>query len=169
MDHFSEYAIPILGLRDGQYPFEYVLDSKFFARFEGAPISDAHFDVQVQLDKRTSILVFGMQLKGTLNTICDQCTASIQLPLLNEIELIVKHNETESDDDEVVFIHPSSTHFNLAKYLYEFAVISLPIVNRYDCENDLPLPCNLDVINKLNEIADHNDNSGIWDALKELK
>lgn len=169
MDHFSEFSIPILGLRDGEYRYQYQLDRSFFSRFEDAPIQECQLEVDVQLDKRPSMLIFSMQLNGTMASVCDQCTAQIALPLENEMELIVKHSETSGEDDEVVFIHPSTSHFNLAKYLYEFAVLSLPIVHTYDCEDADPRPCNMDVINKLNEFIEPEEDNPIWDALKGLK
>ena len=169
MDHFSEFSIPILGLRDGEYQFDYQLDSSFFSRFEDSPITDADLHVAVQLDKRSSMLIWDMQLKGTTAAVCDKCTVPIRLPLDDEMELIVKHSETPNEDDEVVFIHPSTSHFNLAKYLYEFAVLSLPLVNVYDCQSDENPPCNFDILEKIEKNRDHNSDNPVWDVLKDIK
>jgi uncharacterized protein len=169
MDHFSEFSIPILGLKDGEYRYEYQLDSSFFLRFEDSPIDKANLSVDVFLDKRASMMVLDMQLTGTVAAICDRCTAAIDLPIDQQMELIVKNSETPSEDDEVVFIHPSQTHFNFARYFYEFAVISLPIVNTFDCEEQPNPPCRLDVLAKIAENSETPIDNPIWDALKQIK
>jgi uncharacterized metal-binding protein YceD (DUF177 family) len=169
MEHFPEFSIPVKGLSDGEYQYAYQLDSSFFAKFEDAPLTDANLKVDLQLDKRSSMMLMSMQLSGTMPAICDQCTAPINLPLRNEMELIVKHSEeTEEEDDEVVFIHPNTSHFNVAKYLYEFAVLSLPIVNTYDCAGEKERPCDMKVLEKLGQVKAHNEDSPIWDALKDF-
>jgi uncharacterized metal-binding protein YceD (DUF177 family) len=168
MEHFPEFSIPILGLRDGEYQYAYQLDSSFFSKFEDEPITEADLKVDLQVDKRPSMMVISMQLSGTMPAICDQCTAPINLPLQNEMELIVKHSETPGEDGDVVLIHPSTSHFNFAKYLYEFAVLSLPIVNTYDCVSDEPRPCDMVVLAKINEISEYDEDNSIWDALKDI-
>ncbi len=169
MDHFSEFSIPVLGLRDGEYRYEYQLDRSFFSRFEDAPIGDALIDVVLLLEKRSSMLILDVELDGVVAANCDKCTAPIQLPLESRQELIVKHSETPGEDDEVVFIHPSTSHFNVAKYFYEFCVLALPIVNVYDCERDEPLPCNLGVLEKLRQFKPDEGDNPFLDVLKKMK
>jgi uncharacterized protein len=169
MDHFSEYSIPILGLRDGEYRFEYQLDRSFFSRFDDSPIGEAESAVILHLEKRTSMMILDIDLEGWVASVCDKCTAPIQLPIQSETELVVKHSETPGEDDEVVFIHPATSHFNVAKYLYEYTVLALPIVSAYDCENDDPLPCDMEVLNKLNQVKPDDDSDNPFlDALKDF-
>lgn len=169
MDHFSEFSIPVLGLRDGEYRYEYQLDRSFFSRFEDAPIGDAQIEVVLLLEKRSSMMILDIDLNGVIAAICDKCTAPIQLPIESSQELIVKHSETPGEDDEVVFIHPSTSHFNVAKYFYEFCVLALPIVNVYDCENDEPRPCNFEVLDKLNQIKPDEGDNPFLDVLKNFE
>jgi uncharacterized metal-binding protein YceD (DUF177 family) len=168
MDHFSEYSIPILGLRDGDHQFEYRLDNAFFARFEESPIGAANLRAVLNLEKRTSMMILHMELDGTIDAICDKCTAAIDLPISEEMELIVKHNETPGEDDDVVFIHPSTSHFNVAKYFYEFAVLTLPIVNVYDCDQDDTPPCDFEVLKKLESYKSVDGDNPFRDALKDI-
>ncbi|MBK7939656.1 MAG: DUF177 domain-containing protein [Lewinellaceae bacterium] len=96
----------------------------------------------------------------------------MDLPLNDNRELIVKYGEAEEeddDDDEVVFIQREASEFNVAKYLYEFAVLALPITNIYDCQNDPNPPCNFDILKYLNSETDEQKPDSVWDALKDLK
>jgi uncharacterized metal-binding protein YceD (DUF177 family) len=84
--------------------------------------------------------------------------------------LVVKYGDAEGDeDDEVVFISRDTPEFNVAPYLYEFAVLALPITNTYDCESDPNPPCNRDVLKYLENEADEGKSNPLWDALKGLK
>lgn len=170
MDPFLPYSIPIQGLKTGMHRFTYALDNAFFGRFEGSPIENGHVDVEMQLDVRPDMLLFDFQIKGHSAAECDRCTAAIQLPLEDERQLVVKYGDAEGEeDDEVIFISREAPEFNVARYLYEFSVLALPITNTYDCENDSVPPCNRDVLKFLEKEADDGKSDSVWDALKGLK
>ena len=172
MNAFVAYSIPIKGLKVGIHHFKFTVDSAFFSRFEDSPIEEGEFRFDLQLDKRPDMLILDFELSGHVKAECDRCTAMIDLPLNDSRELIVKYgeaDEAEEDDDEVVFIHRESSEFNVAKYLYELAVLALPITNIYDCQNDPNPPCNFDILKFLNHEADAQKPDSVWDALKDLK
>jgi uncharacterized protein len=173
MGTFSAYSLPIQGLKIGEHQFEYQLDQAFFSLFEESPIQDCDLTVYVDLDKRADMLVFEFEVVGWVQAVCDRCTAGIQLPVEGFHNLYVKYSEEMlEDDDEVVFILPDTPVFNIAKYLYEFSVLSLPLTNTYDCENDDPPPCNEDVLKVLRQSQTNDDNSeggSLWDSLKDFK
>jgi uncharacterized protein len=173
MGVFTAYALPIQGLKNGIHTYQYVLDGSFFQHFEDSPISECEIEVGLELDKRSDMMVFHVDLVGWMSTSCDRCSAPIQMPIEDAHDLFVKYSEEkEEDDDEVIFIPRDAPSFNVAKYLYEFSVLSMPMTNVYDCENDDPRPCNMDVLKYLetkHEDDDDADQNSVWDALKDLK
>lgn len=172
MDPFVAYSIPIKGLKVGIHQFKYTLDHAFFRHFEDSPIENGNVEVEVVLDKRETILVFDFSLEGYTDAICDRCTAPIQLPLYEDArQLVVKYGDAEGDDDddEVVFISREASAFQLAPYLYEFAILALPITNTYNCQDDPNPPCNFEILKFLNTSADTSESNPIWDALDGLK
>lgn len=170
MDPFLPYSIPIQGLKAGVHRFKYILDSAFFRHFEGSPIAEGLVEVALQLDKRSDMLVLDFQLEGYSEAECDRCTAAIHLPIRDERQLVVKYGDAEGEeDDEVVFIPREAPEFNVAPYLYEFAVLALPITNTYDCADDPNPPCNRDVLKYLENEANEGKTNPVWDALKGLK
>lgn len=170
MNAFVAYSIPIMGLKLGSHQFKFTIDSAFFALFEGSPIERGTVDFEVELDKRSDMLLFEFELSGHVRAECDRCTAQIDLPIEDSRQLIAKYGDDEGEaEDEVVFIHREASDFNVAKYLYEFAVLALPITNVYDCQDDPNPPCNFEVLKHLgSEDADENQPS-VWDELKKLK
>lgn len=170
MNALSPYSIPIKGLKVGFHSFNFVVDSSFFALFQDSPIGDSSLEFSVELDRRSDMLLFDFGMSGYVRVECDRCTADINMPLEDERQLIVKFGDAEGEtEDEVVFIHPDTSEFNLASYLYEFAVLSLPITNVYDCQEDAEPPCNFEVLKRLSQDGDDDKGSSVWDALNPLK
>ncbi|MBX2890814.1 MAG: DUF177 domain-containing protein [Saprospiraceae bacterium] len=169
MNAFVAYSIPIQGLKFGMHRFNFKIDSVFFSHFEGSPIKDGNLHFDLQLDKRADMLVLDFVLSGTVEAECDRCTATIDLPLEAERQLIVKYGESEGDEeDEVVFIGRETSDFNVAKYLYEFTVLALPITNTYDCQSEPHPPCNFEVLKYLSNNADEVKTDSVWDKLKGI-
>lgn len=170
MDAFVPYSIPIQGLKVGIHEYQFELDQKFFSLFDGSPVPDSAITYDVQMDKRPDMLLFAFQMKGSIHTECDRCTAMIDLPLSTQRQLIVKFGEAEGEtEDEVVFIHRESSDFNVARYLYEFTVLALPLTNIYDCQSNANPPCNQEILSILQKSAGAQESNSIWDSLKNLK
>lgn len=169
MDVFKIYSIPIQGLKIGIHRYEYTLDASFFKLFEDSPVTEGEVHFEVDLDKRPDMLILDFWLEGYVHAECDRCTAQIQLPIEDDRQLIVKYGETEGEeDDEVVFISRDASEFNLAKYLYEFLILALPMTNVYDCENDEEPPCNVEILKFLEKNTDEDAPASPWDALKGI-
>jgi len=147
MDALKEFIIPIKGLSQSIYKYDFHVKPDFFLHFENTEIENGFFDVHVLLDKRVNFFELTFNIKGKFRTDCDRCTASIELPLVSSQHLTVKMSEETVDEDaEVVFIHPETSHFNVARYIYEFIVLSMPFNRTYACENDKPRPCDMSVL-----------------------
>lgn len=169
MDAFVAYSLPIQGLKSGVHHFKFEVDSVFFAQFEDSPVEAGKVLFELELDKRPDLMLFNFNLKGYVNAECDRCTATIQLPLEDERQLIVKFGDEDMEvDDEVVILQREAPVFNVAKYLYEFVVLALPITNTYDCENDPEPPCNFEVLQHLKPDTDEGKTSSVWDSLRDL-
>lgn len=169
MNAFVAYSIPIQGLKIGVHHFKFEIDSAFFRHFEEAPVQEGLITFDLQLDKRSDMLILDFGLRGYAKAECDRCTALIDLPLEDARQLIVKYGEAgEEEEDEVVFISREASEFNVAKYLYEFTVLALPITNTYDCQSGPNPPCNFEVLKYLSSESEEQKPDSVWDALKGL-
>ncbi len=169
MNVFSAYNIPIQGLKVGVHHYQYSIDGAFFRLFDDSPIQEAALDFEVTIDKRSDMFLLEFVLEGTVGAICDRCTAPINLPVDGDFELIVKYGESDGveENDEVVFIPREVSHLNLAKYMYEFAILALPITNTFDCQSLPEPPCNFEIL-KFLKSEEEDKSSNIWDALRDL-
>lgn len=171
MDTLSAYSIPVQGLKIGIHHFQYELDRAFFRHFEASPVAEGSIKFDLALEKRSDMLVLDFALAGHVQAECDRCTATINLPLADERQLVVKYGDTEGDEgDEVVFISREASEFNVAQYLYEFTILALPITNTYDCQAEANPPCNVEILRLLKpETEEKPTGDSVWDALKDLK
>ena len=176
MDSLLPFSIPVKGLRAGHHAYEFVVDSSFFASFEDAPLSEAQVEVTLDLEKRTDMLELQFRFSGTVRSECDRCLATIDLPVEGENRLLVKYSweEEESTDEDVVYIHPDTPKLQVAPFVYEFVILSLPLIKVYDCEEDEEPPCDwemLDHLDRNEEPSEEEEDKGnpFKDALKGWK
>ena len=170
MNVLSHFSVPYKGLGDGIHHLNFTVDSAFFKEFEDSHIDNGNFNVDVELDKRHDHSILFFTIKGKTRTSCDRCLSQIHLPIQGNFELHVKAGENEESNDEIMFIHPETSILNLAQVVYEFILLSVPIIKVYDCDIETNPPCNFDVLDKLNnEEEDSSDRqSNVWDSLNDL-
>lgn len=174
MDGLVTFSLPIQGLGDGIHEYRFEIDASFFSHFENSPVAKGDIEVFLTLDKRPSMMVLDFDFSGTIRTECDRCLAEIDLPVDGTPQLVVKFSEEEEPEDaEVIFIHPEAESLQVARFIYEFVVLSIPIIRVYDCELDEPRVCNLDMLSMLEKAEepepDPENENPVWDALKKFK
>lgn len=174
MDGLVNYSLPIQGLGEGIHEYRFDVDALFFKHFENAPVAKSDIEVFLTLDKRSSMLVLDFEFYGTVRTECDRCLAEIDLPIEGTPQLVVKFSEEEEPEDaEVIFMHPEAEELHVARFIYEFIVLAIPMIRVYDCELDEPRVCNLDMLDRLEKAEEPQDepesDNPLWDALKKFK
>ena len=177
MDPLITYSIPVKGLHNGIHQFEFQIDRFFFRNFENSPIAESDIQLKLELDKSSDMYVLQFDLEGTVRTQCDRCAADIDLPVSDSQRLLVKFSlEEQPEEAEVVYINPETPQLNVAKYIYEYICLAIPLFKVYDCENDNPRPCNEEALRFLNN-GGHTEEEAeqekeepnpIWDELKKL-
>lgn len=177
MGALVEFTIPIKGLGAGNHQFDYQVDRLFLQHFPDSPVTDAAIQVLFELEKKPGLLVLNFDIKGTVRTTCDRCLAEIDLPVSGQHRLLVKQSAEEvSEDPDVVFLHPEATTLEVAPFVYEFVLLSIPMIQVYDCEDEEPLPCNEALLDRLYAedtatAADSEEvtDNPIWEELKKIK
>lgn len=171
MNTLLPFSIPVKGLRQGSHQFDFQIERGFFEAFEASPVGDGNIAVHLQFDKRPALFVLEFQFSGTVKTECDRCLAKIDLPIAGQERLLVKFSEEEtSEEADVVYISPDATELNVARFIYEFIVLAMPIVKTYDCSQDEHPPCDFEMLNYLEgEKKEQDAPNPIWDALKDFQ
>ncbi len=175
MDPLIQYSLPVRGLRVGAHRFDFQIDNEFFLQFEDSPVKEGAVEMSLTLDKRPDMFVLEFDFEGIVQTDCDRCLAQINLPVKDTQQLIVKFSESEeAEDADVIYVHPEIQQLNVAKYIYEYIILAMPMIRVYDCENDPNRPCNQEMLQYLQngnaEAAPEitTESNPIWEALKNL-
>ena len=77
-----------------------------------------------------------------------------------------------SEDIDVIFLPTSTTDFDLSPYVYEYVVLTIPMMKIYDCEDEAPQPCDEAMLDKLDEAEslpepEEEEVNPIWEELKK--
>lgn len=165
----NDYSIPFHGLKEGIHKYEFEVDSAFFNTFEQLEIKQGSVNFKVAIDKKTHMLAVNFALKGTVEIICDRCLEPFTLKIQNTSELFFKFSEENKEIAHDVILLSHNTHkLNLAHYMYELIVLSLPykrIHPKGGCNSDML--CRIKGYNTVQERKKKNDPR--WNKLKELK
>jgi uncharacterized metal-binding protein YceD (DUF177 family) len=124
----KDFDIKFTGLKLGKHDFHYELGDEFFALFDYQEFEKARLGVEVLLEKKENSLELNIKMKGVVQVPCDITNDPFDLPLSNELDLVVKFGPEYDDTDETVLILPDGEHYvNVAQYLYELAVLAMPL------------------------------------------
>ena len=175
MKPLKEYIIPFVGLKIGEHCFEYKIDKKFFEYFEYEEFNEVNVDVSIILVKKTTLLELNFKAIGTVNVFCDLTNEPYNQEIENEFDLVVNFGEEFNDEDEEILILPHGEYeINIAQYIYELVVLSMPSKRLHPGIKDGTLKS--EILEKLEELSpkgieDKKETKDIdprWNILKKL-
>jgi uncharacterized metal-binding protein YceD (DUF177 family) len=128
MNKTKEYLIPFIGLKTGKHHFEYQISNAFFEIFDYHEFNSSDIKVNVVLEKKSTIMELAFKQKGTVNVPCDMTNEEFDLPIKGKMKLIVRFGEVFNNDNEELLILPHGEYqIDIAQYIYEMIVLSVPL------------------------------------------
>ncbi len=174
MNPLDSFTIPVKGLKNGIHRYEFELDTSFFQAINEESTLQPSLTAVVDLDKRDSMYILDMKISGNVQADCDRCLNPIPVIVDGAHRLYIKRGIGE-DEADIVYLEQFEDQLNIAKYVYDFAMLSLPIKNVIEqCEELDSPPCNFDMLDKWDENSGTEDNKEeqkgtVWDKLSDLK
>lgn len=127
MEVAQTYSIAYKGLRPGPHDFDFKVGGELFRAFGSEEIKDGDCDVRVLLDRAETQLTLDVKITGRVVVACDRCLEDCSVPVDFEGQLLVKCSDEPGEyDGEVMWLLPSEDRLDLAQYIYESIVLSLP-------------------------------------------
>lgn len=177
MREMKEFTIPFVGLKLGEHRFDFNINKKFFEHFEYDEFNDVNLDLDVLLDKKTTLLEFTIDYKGTVNVYCDVTNEPFDQEIEGEYHFVVKFGESFNSDNEDLLILPHGSYeVNIQQYIYESVILSLPSRKIHPGVEDGTLKS--DILDKLEELSPRTNKKNTdpsndktdprWDSLKKL-
>jgi uncharacterized metal-binding protein YceD (DUF177 family) len=174
LEPLKEYKIQFSGLSDGIHQFSYEISNAFFENFEHPIVSGGEVKVNLELDKKPTLLTLNFSFTGSLNVECDRCTVTAPYPIEGTSRLLIQLTDGESDDDDLIYLPNDAYEYNIAHYLYETLALSLPLrVVPCEIDGDKTI-CDQKVIGYLDAMSvpepeeEEPESDPRWDALKKL-
>jgi uncharacterized metal-binding protein YceD (DUF177 family) len=169
MQALRQFSIPIKGLDIKLHHFTFKVDDSFFDNFEYSPYKKGDLIAKLELEKKYDNYLLDFNIQGSVRTTCDRCIAEINFPVDFSFEIIIKFDELEREEDDVIYIHPETNEINVAKYIYDNLIISMPIIKVIDCDELSPKPCDEDVLKHLTIKKENNSAPNpLGEALKGI-
>ena len=131
MKDLKQFNVPFIGLKLGKHSFQYQIDNTFFEYFDFHEFENASLEVELFLEKKTTLLELKFNSKGFVNVLCDVSLEPFDLAIEDSFSLVVKFGEEYNDDNEEILILPHEEYqINVAQYIYELIVLSIPLKGR---------------------------------------
>lgn len=172
MEQLSAFLIPFIGLKDGIHHFDFKVDNTFFEGFDFFDFQNAHAEVDLVFEKKPTLLELNFTAKGQVRVPCDITTELFDLPIDTSFKLVVKFGVAEQFDDDEILILPHGTHeIQVAQYIYEMIVLSVPQKKVHPGIAKGTLKS--EILEKLKELQPQEnpsseDTDPRWDKLKDL-
>ncbi len=170
----KEYSIPFAGLKQGKHNFRYTIENTFFEAFEYSEFNAANIELIVVLDRLSNMLELELKATGTVNLDCDLTSEPYDQTIKASLDLVVKFGDSYNDeDDEILVIPHGENQVNIAQYVYEMLVLSVPHKRIHPGVLDGSLQS--EALTKLEELTpresrrEPEQTDPRWDALKDLK
>lgn len=171
MKTMKNYDIPFRGLKEGLHEFDYIVDDKFFEYFEGE-IRKGKLNVKVLLQKNSMNMELHFLINGLVEVTCDRCIDEFMLPVECSYNLYAKFDEEEyEEDDDIIVLPHEASSLNIARYIYEFIHLSLPLQRFHPEDENGQSTCDQEMINKIKEHQQRQSNGNDdprWDKLKNI-
>ena len=181
MNRRREFEIAFVGLKPGVHEYSYSINDKFFEAFQQQDFRHCKANVKLLLDKKSSFMLLKFEIGGTLEVTCDRCNNNLPWELWDEFSITVKMvenpevmNEQEEDPD-MYYIGQGESHIDVASWIYEFIVLTIPMQKTCKSEEMDGPNCNASVLDLLKKMEPEESEENmpkenpIWKGLEKFK
>ncbi|MBC8153177.1 MAG: DUF177 domain-containing protein [Bacteroidetes bacterium] len=175
MNELRKYDINIYGLENKRYDFDFESGDTFFDALEQNLIKKGQFTTHVTLDKSETMIRLDFHTKGEVEQVCDRSLDEYNEPIDIENRMLLKFSDhNEELTDEIELIERNTATVNVARYIFEFIGLSLPMKRihpRLRTEDDEDDESEGKLIYKSEPEPDEDGSPALdprWEALRRL-
>ena len=169
----DEFRLRLSGVGLGNHKFSMLCGKEFFELAEITEIIEGSLSLDIEMEKKETMLQLSFHFYGEIFLPCDRCLDSVSLPLDFTESLIVKFSSTEklNIEDDMIWIVPENEYdLDIFHFVYESIILALPLKITHADRVDGTSSCNSEVLERLKKISiKESGNDPRWDALKKIK
>ena len=165
------YSIPVYGLKEEQYAYNFEIGNEFFELFEESEVKEGELVITVIADKRSSHIDLHIKVNGEVQVPCDRCLAPFSQHVEGSYRLLVKFGrEFDDSDPEIITLPVDEQVLDMSQFFYEYILLALPIKKIHPDDRNGVSQCDPEMIKKLEEhlTSDIDETDPRWNELKKL-
>ena len=178
MKSHLEFELAWQGLREGAHVYDYTVNQAFMEE-RGAPTEYRDWSATVCLtfNKHPDFFQCRFEVGGSVMVPCDRCGDDFSLALWDEFKLLMQLTDEEpehapaEDETDIEYIPRTRTVLDIAPYLYEFVMLSVPVQRVHPSNPDGTSGCNPEALKLLSgtvDAEDYNKEADAEDAPKAI-
>jgi uncharacterized metal-binding protein YceD (DUF177 family) len=173
MEKSSAFIVQFSGLKLGKHNFEFVVDDTFFEKLDYSQVKHGEIEVNIELEKKSSMLILNFSLNGWLGENCDRCAVDYQQKLTGEHQVYVKFGDDYDElDDKLLVIPRESYEFDVSQLIYEFIQLNIPL-KKVPCEEEdgNTKMCDQETLQVLeaSKAEEEENTNPMWVAMNKIK
>ncbi|MCK5820902.1 MAG: DUF177 domain-containing protein [Bacteroidales bacterium] len=154
MARLNTFKIQFHSFEIGVHEMVFDVNDSFFVFFEDSEVSRGQVEISVIMTKSERQMQFDLHLSGEVEVVCDRCLDPFSQPIDSRFTMVGKFGDGNSEDElDVIWIPRGDHELDLAGYIYEYIILSLPIKKVHPDNEDGQSACNPDMLDKLSEIV----------------
>jgi uncharacterized metal-binding protein YceD (DUF177 family) len=170
MNYFTQFIIPVTGLKPGSHHFDFEIDDSFFEHFEYSEIRNGRINLHLVIEKEDNLLVFHFDFEGQVRVPCDRCFEPFDLPIEGKERLILKFGSDFHEESEEIQVVPNGeNHFDISPFIYEYIHLSLPVRRVHPEDEFGENTCDAGIIRRLEDLATSSEPDPRWEVLVKEK
>ncbi len=124
------YSIDFKDLKAGDYHFSLKFSDDLFTPYEECEVLGGDGKIEVDMERSEGMIALDVTINGSVRVECDRCLEPCDIAVEFAAPLIVKFSDNEElyseYDGEVMWMPTTASSVDLAHYIYESIIISLP-------------------------------------------
>ncbi len=178
VNELRKYDIHIIGLEEKRYEYDFESGDAFWEALEQELVTKGTVHTHLTLDKSSTMIRLDFHIRGTVEQICDRSLDLYDEPIDVQHLLLLKFSDhNEELTDEIELIERNTATINVARYIFEFIGISLPMKKlhprfRDEEENDDDPESDVKLIYRSDADETEDDDQPPvdprWEALRKL-
>lgn len=167
----TSYIIPFVLLKNGEHSYLFSVEKELFAENKYDEIHDCQLKTHITFTKNSTILTVNFHIYGMVNVTCDRCGDDFDMEINVTKKLIVKLDSlVHSEEDDMISVGKDEVDFDIAPYIYQYIVLSLPMQRIHPEDENGVRHCNPETLDKLKhlEVEKSNEEKYMQNTNKQI-
>lgn len=128
MNELRQYDINIIGLEPKRHEYDYSSDKAFFQALDQQLIRNGNVQTHLVLDKSETMIRLDFSITGVVERTCDRSLDLYDESVHTRQTLFLKFaDRNEELTDEIELIERNTATINVARYIFDYLVLSMPM------------------------------------------